>query len=174
LILFNSERFIFSVLENRQCQLNYSSSPQFWLLRQLNLCVLRAACSLIYIIVKYYDPKSFVCRPINCLPQFELILLNYNSGCGGCSGVRAYRLPYMQMAPAYGCGGGRCRQMIPILGNPCNNGGCGGTGQQIQYGIPDPIYTESGRIIRAPFLPPPALPPQRVGQNPMVNSVTQV
>lgn len=45
------------------------------------------------------------------------------------------------------CGGSPCGpQMMPMPmpQNPCNGGGCGGMGQQVAYGIPDPIITESG------------------------------
>uniref|UniRef100_A0A7I5EBJ8 Secreted protein n=1 Tax=Haemonchus contortus TaxID=6289 RepID=A0A7I5EBJ8_HAECO len=101
-------------------------------------------------------------------------LQTFNTGCGRCSGIRAYRLPPPPMMmlmpppplirPVYNpCGGLPCApqtQYIP----PCGGGGCGNIGQQTAYGIPDPIITESGRVIQAPFQPPPSLPPPGVQQ----------
>ncbi|EYB80998.1 hypothetical protein Y032_0395g652 [Ancylostoma ceylanicum] len=109
--------------------------------------------------------------PPGCMQQ------SFGGGCGGCGGIRAYRvlIPPPMMGPAFNpCGGSPCGpQMMPMSQIPCNSGGCGGMGQQMAMGIPDPIITESGRIVRVPFLPPPRLPPQAVGQNPMVNNVGQ-
>ncbi|VDO19905.1 unnamed protein product [Heligmosomoides polygyrus] len=69
-------------------------------------------------------------------------------------------------------GGGPCGQRFRMpISQPC--GGFGGCGQQqqqqIAYGVPDPIYTESGRIIQAPFLPPSGLPPLPVQENNLFN-----
>ncbi|VDL86697.1 unnamed protein product [Nippostrongylus brasiliensis] len=84
------------------------------------------------------------------------------------------------MAYGGGCGGGNCGQQL--FQQPCgfggcggNNigcgvsGGCGGMQQGIAYGIPDPIRTESGRIIRAPFLPPAAVAPTPIQQANLIN-----
>ncbi|CAJ0603995.1 unnamed protein product [Cylicocyclus nassatus] len=96
----------------------------------------------------------------------------YNSGgCAGC-GPRTYRFPMMQqMLPSpYGpCGGLPC-QRPPM---PGHNGHFGGMGQEQQvFGIPDPIVTDTGRLINAPFQPPKSIPPLRVGTNPLFNPLS--
>ncbi|KJH41593.1 hypothetical protein DICVIV_12429 [Dictyocaulus viviparus] len=124
--------------------------------------------------------------------------LGLDTLCGGCGNFRAFRLfaqPQFIM-PSYRefnfvqissihrlldaftcyflqgpCGSSSCPQSSPLMSQQlCGGNICNRFRQQLAYGIPDPIITESGGVVRAPFMPPSALPIQPIQYQNIMNT----